>query len=140
MSAYYAGFVPDDGQVAVYIPDLPGCVTWGDDIQHAFASAIEAVSLHIGGLAEDGLAIPEPSGAADALAKIRAAHEADGFGDLPPETQLLLVPAPDLDIRVRKVMVSFRKSTLDRIDRKAAAAGMTRSGFLARAAEAYRPG
>ena len=138
MGAYYAGFVPDDGQVAVYIPDLPGCITWGDDIQRAFASAIEAVSLHLVGMFEAGETIPKPSGASEALAKIRAKHEAEGFGPLPDETQLLLVPAPELEARPRKIVVSFRKPALDMIDRKAAAVGMTRSGFLARAAEAYQ--
>ena len=138
MGAYYAGFVPDDGQVAVYIPDLPGCITWGDDIQHAFASAIEAVSLHLVGMFEAGETIPKPSGASEALAKIRAKHEADGFGPLPDETQLLLVPTPEVAARPKRIVLSFRPTVLDMIDRKAAAAGMTRSGFLVRAAEAYQ--
>ena len=138
MGAYYAGFVPDDGQVAVYIPDLPGCITWGENIQHAFESAIEAVSLHVGGMIEDGEEVPEPSSADEAWAKIRAEHAGDGFGDLPPETQLLLVPAPEVAARPKKVLVSFRPPALDMIDRKAAALGMTRSGFLALAAGAFQ--
>ena len=138
MGAYYAGFVPDDGQVAVYFPDLPGCITWGDDVPRAFESAIEAVALHLVGMFEAGEKIPAPSDAPEAWAKIRAKHEADGFGPLPEETQLLLVPSPEVAARPKRIMVSFRPPALEMIDRKAAAAGMTRSGFLARAAEAYQ--
>ncbi len=47
------------------------------------------------------------------------------------------VPAPELDLRTKQVAASFKKYALDMIDRKAAAVGMTRSGFLLKAAEAY---
>ncbi|MDR2727277.1 MAG: type II toxin-antitoxin system HicB family antitoxin [Deltaproteobacteria bacterium] len=46
-------------------------------------------------------------------------------------------------MRTKLVSVSFKKYALDMIDRKAAAAGMSRSGFLVRAAESFqvaRPG
>lgn len=44
-----------------------------------------------------------------------------------------------MGLRTKQVAVSFKKYALDMIDRKAAAAGMTRSGFLVKAAEAYQP-
>lgn len=138
MQAYYAGFVPSEGKISVTFPDVPGCITFGEDIREAFGFAIEALALHLEALAEDGLSIPEPSGADEAWAKIRAEQEEMGLGELPTDTQLLLVPAPETAARPRKIMVSFRPPALDMIDRKAAALGMTRSGFLARAAGAFQ--
>jgi len=51
---------------------------------------------------------------------------------------LQLVPVPDVQEKPSRVNVSFRKSTLAMIDRKAAATGMTRAGFLAKAAESFQ--
>ena len=59
---------------------------------------------------------------------------------MPEGLALQLVPVPDVQEPPARVNVSFRKSTLLLIDRKAEAAGMTRSGFLARAADAYEVG
>lgn len=44
----------------VYFPDLPGCVTYGSDIDDARKNAKEALELHIYGMQEDGECIPEP--------------------------------------------------------------------------------
>lgn len=46
--------------LSAYVPDLPGCITTGktrEEIEHNIREAIE---LHIDGLREEGLAIPEP--------------------------------------------------------------------------------
>jgi predicted RNase H-like HicB family nuclease len=45
----------------VSFPDLPGCVTAGKTLDAARCMAAEALALHIGGMAEDGEPIPEPS-------------------------------------------------------------------------------
>ena len=45
----------------VFFPDLPGCTSAGDTFTEAIANAHEALALHIAGLAEDGVALPEPS-------------------------------------------------------------------------------
>jgi len=45
----------------VSFPDFPGCVTAGETLQEAAEMAAEALELHIEGMAEEGLAIPEPS-------------------------------------------------------------------------------
>jgi predicted RNase H-like HicB family nuclease len=44
-----------------YVPDLPGCVATGatiDEVEHLIREAIE---LHLAGLREDGLPVPQPS-------------------------------------------------------------------------------
>jgi predicted RNase H-like HicB family nuclease len=46
---------------SAYVPDLPGCVAAGDTLQDVKDLIREAIALHIAGLREDGLPIPEPS-------------------------------------------------------------------------------
>jgi predicted RNase H-like HicB family nuclease len=50
-----------DSDFGVSFPDLPGVITAGITLDDARAMAQEALALHIGGLAEDGEAIPEAS-------------------------------------------------------------------------------
>ena len=45
----------------VSVPDLPGCVTAGDTIEEALTMAREAIQLHLEGMLEDGLELPEPT-------------------------------------------------------------------------------
>jgi predicted RNase H-like HicB family nuclease len=44
-----------------YVPDLPGCVAVGDSPEEVRKLISEAVPLHLDGLREDGLPIPEPA-------------------------------------------------------------------------------
>ena len=138
METYYAGFVPYEGSVSVIFPDVPGCTTWGENMEHAFAMAIDALAGHLEALADDGDPIPKPSGYAAACEALRAEYASLDLGPLPEGTVVHPVPAPDLDMRTKQVAVSFKKYALDMIDRKAEAAGMTRSGFLLKAAEAFQ--
>ena len=58
---YLAVCEPDGNNgFGVYFPDLPGCVTYGSDIDDARKNAKEALELHIYGMQEDGECIPEP--------------------------------------------------------------------------------
>lgn len=138
MAIYYAGFIPTGDVYAVLFPDLPGCNTEGGTLEGAFAMAIQAVSGHVIAMADDGDDIPPPSSKAEALEKLRAQYADLGFGDLPNGTELHPVPSPNLDMQVKKIAVSFNQYKLDMIDNKAKAAGMTRSGFLAAAAQSYQ--
>jgi predicted RNase H-like HicB family nuclease len=62
MEMYYAGFVPYDGKVLVIFPDVPGCATYGENPEHAFAMAVGALAGHLEAMADDGDEIPTPSG------------------------------------------------------------------------------
>lgn len=137
MAVYYAGFIPTNGVYAVLFPDLPGCNTQGATMEGAFAMAIEAVSDHVVAMADDGDAIPSPTSKEQALAKLREQYAGLDFGELPAGTELHPVQSPNLDTQIKKIAVSFSQYKLDQIDRKARAAGMTRSGFLAAAASAF---
>jgi len=50
-----------DGGYSVYFPDLPGCVSAGDDLEDSIKNAEEAINLHIYGIEKDGETIPKPS-------------------------------------------------------------------------------
>ena len=60
--AYPAFFCYDlPGQVGVVFPDLPGCVSQGNDDEDALRMAKEAMGLHLFSMEEDGDDIPEPT-------------------------------------------------------------------------------
>ena len=46
---------------AAYIPDLPGCIATGQTLEEIEKQIQEAIQLHLRGMQEDGLPIPEPS-------------------------------------------------------------------------------
>ncbi|HEY2725735.1 MAG TPA: type II toxin-antitoxin system HicB family antitoxin [Parafilimonas sp.] len=47
-----------EGGYTVTVPSLPGCITYGEDVDHAIEMAKEAVELYIESLAEHGEKIP----------------------------------------------------------------------------------
>jgi predicted RNase H-like HicB family nuclease len=50
---------------AAYVPDLPGCVATGRTVKETERRLREAIELHVRGLREDGLPVPEPSSVVD---------------------------------------------------------------------------
>lgn len=50
---------------SAYVPDLPGCVATGKTLEEVKRRMSEAVELHLRGMREDGLSIPEPTSLAD---------------------------------------------------------------------------
>ncbi len=52
---------------SAYVPDLPGCVAGAETLEEVKQLMKEAVEIHIEGMREDGLAIPEPSTAVDVI-------------------------------------------------------------------------
>ena len=52
---------------AAYVPDLPGCVATGATVEEVEQLLREAIELHVAGLREDGLPVPEPSSVVDYL-------------------------------------------------------------------------
>jgi len=54
-----------EGNYSAYSPDLPGCIATGKTSQEAIANMREAVQLHVDGLLEDNLPIPEPQATAE---------------------------------------------------------------------------
>ncbi len=128
---FYPAFLvqdSDDGvedEYGVVFPDLPGCTSAGDTLQEAAESAVEALALHVEGMANAGQKLPPPS-SPDAPSP----KWLDGIGRL---VATVLVPVEPLSRAVR-TNITLDEGLLRRIDRAAAAEGNTRSGFLAQAA------
>ena len=56
---YLAVFEIDENPgVSLYFPDVPGCVSCGDDFDHAMQMAKEALALHVYGMEKDGETAP----------------------------------------------------------------------------------
>ena len=84
--------------------------------------AAEALSLHIQGMIEDGEVIPEPS-SIDALANDPAREGAVAF--------LVQAELPDKAVRIN---ITAREKQIEKIDRLAREAGMTRSAYFVHSA------
>ena len=50
-----------ENNYAAYVPDLLGCVATGKTIEETEQQICEAIEIHLRGMREDGLPIPEPS-------------------------------------------------------------------------------
>ena len=50
-----------EGGYTVLVPALPGCITYGEDVDEALSMAKEAIELYIEELQERGEAIPDDS-------------------------------------------------------------------------------
>jgi predicted RNase H-like HicB family nuclease len=120
----YIAFLHKDrkSDYGVSFPDFPGCITAGKTFEEAHRNALDALTLHIEGMREDGDAIPNPS-TLDSLEK----HSAR------PGAMLFLVDVP-VDEKTVRVNITARQSQIDTIDRLAESAGMTRSAYIVRSA------
>jgi predicted RNase H-like HicB family nuclease len=59
LAVFEAGGTPG---ISVYFPDVPGCVSCGDNFDHASKMAKESLALHIYGIEKDGEPLPERTG------------------------------------------------------------------------------
>ena len=55
---YTVVLTPDDGQIAVRVPALPGLFTWGKNRSEAMAAAREAIALYLEDYIEHGRPLP----------------------------------------------------------------------------------
>lgn len=108
-------------------PDLPGCISAAASLEELRPMIEESLGLHLEGMHEDGDAIPEPS-PLDQIVK------AEGYDSA---VAVMVVKAPAVAEATVRVNITLPENTLAQIDRKAAALGMSRSGFLAKAAERW---
>lgn len=58
---YLAVFEPTETGYGVSFPDIDGCISYGDDLEHAQKMAKEALGFHIYGMERDDDEIPYPS-------------------------------------------------------------------------------
>jgi len=50
---------------SAFAPDLPGCIATGDTVEETRRNMQEAIELHLQGLKEDDLPIPDPTSFAE---------------------------------------------------------------------------
>ena len=122
----YIGLIHKDGasDYGVSFPDFPGCATAGVSLEDARVLAQEALTLHVRGMIDDGEEIPPPSSLDDITAD--PANR---------DSIAILTVAPSQVVKTVRVNVTFTEDVLDAIDRYAEGHGLSRSGFLARAAK-----
>jgi predicted RNase H-like HicB family nuclease len=108
---------------SVSFPDFPGCVTAGSTLDEARALAEEALAFHVEGMLADGDALPEPASLERVMSE---AHNRRGVA--------ILVPVKGQAPKAVRINITLPEDVLGEIDRFAEARGLTRSGFLARAA------
>ena len=48
-----------EGTYTALVPSLPGCITWGENVEHALEMAKEAIEGYISVLQEEGQPIPD---------------------------------------------------------------------------------
>lgn len=118
----------EQGGYGVSFPDLPGCVTFGDDLTEAMANAHEALSLHLDGMVEDGETLP----AARDLRDLAVASELPG-------TQFVYASiSVDDPEGAERVNVYISKGLLAQIERFGQRTGIdNRSTFFRLAARQY---
>ena len=63
----------DDGTVFVYVPDLPGCTSWGATLDEAREHVRDAIALWLAVARENGEEAPVPSTIASAPIEVDAA-------------------------------------------------------------------
>lgn len=124
MRQYIALIYKDpDSDYGVSFPDLPGVATAGSTLDEARAMAVEALTLHLEGMVEDGEDIPAPSSMEEIM------KDAEN-----KKAVAVLIEAPAAPIKTVRVNVTLPADALEEIDRYAESHGLTRSGFLAQAA------
>jgi len=57
-----------DGNYSAYSPDLPGCVATGGTREETVRNMHEAIQMHVEGLLEDGLSVPQSQSFAEYIA------------------------------------------------------------------------
>jgi predicted RNase H-like HicB family nuclease len=118
----YIGLIRKDAgsDFGVDFPDFSGCVTAGATLGEARNMAQEALELHVGGILEDGEALPIPS---SLEAVMMDPENADAVA--------FLVTVPEAADRTVRINITLPERLLRRIDKRA----KNRSAFPARAAE-----
>lgn len=109
----------------VVVPDLPGCFSAGDTLDEAITNAEEAAAAWIDAALDAGEAIPPPSSTDVLVARPEFTGWMVGVIHIDPAL---------LDDAIQRVNVTLPRRVLARLDAKAQAAGVSRSGFIAKMA------
>jgi predicted RNase H-like HicB family nuclease len=64
MNEYLVVIEKAKNNFAAYLPDVPGCVATGKTRGEVLDRIQKAFAMHVAGMKEDGLALPEPDSSA----------------------------------------------------------------------------
>jgi predicted RNase H-like HicB family nuclease len=56
-----------ESNYSAYVPDLPGCVATGRTRAEVHEMISSAIAMHLEGMREDGVRIPEPAASAEVV-------------------------------------------------------------------------
>ena len=56
-----------ESNYSAYVPDLPGCVATGATREQVREMISSAIAMHLDGLREDGIPVPEPTASAEVV-------------------------------------------------------------------------
>jgi predicted RNase H-like HicB family nuclease len=140
---YPATFNPHEdgsGRYDVTFADLPGCVSQGDNLEHALVMAQEALTLHLSGMIKDEDDLPRPSSLEEA--RLSDETEAREEKDPLPKGTIWQYIVADVRQPAKKtpsvnVSISLKPVVIEQIDSLAEDLGLTRSGIIALAARDY---
>ena len=108
MPSYVALMRKDaDSDYGVDFPDFPGCVTTGRTLDEARRMAVEALDLHLEGIAADREPLPQPS-SLDSIMAEPGQHEAVAF----------LVDAGPKFVKAMRINVTLPADLIEEIDRR----------------------
>jgi predicted RNase H-like HicB family nuclease len=65
MASFLVVIEKGQNSYGAYSPDLPGCVAVGDTVEEVEQRMREAILLHIEGMREDHLPLPQPTSRAE---------------------------------------------------------------------------
>lgn len=126
MTHYYALVHKDkDSAYGIHFPDLPGCFSAADNADDIVPNAMEALELYV----EDLDSYPSPM-QIDLLS-----NQTDITNELQGGAFLVSVPLVKNTGKSVRINISMDKGLVSAIDDVAGRRNMTRSGFLAQAAE-----
>ena len=113
----------DDHAFGAIVPDFPGCFAAADNVNDLEAGVQEAIELYCEG---EGLGIPEPSDVGELMKDEQ--YEGGSW-------MLVSVDIRKLETRTKRVNISFPVNLLVLVDERRAGLHLSRSAFLAMAAE-----
>ena len=107
---------------STFIPQVDGCVSYGDDISEAIANTVEALTLHLSGYIEDKISIP-------------AQNIEEAKKQFPNEMGMLIHPdkfllSKLLKTKQKRINITINENILELCDKKAKQRGTSRSALI----------
>jgi len=112
----------DNKEFSVFFPDVLGCVSAGDTFEEAYSNAIEALTLHLSSLIEDGDEVPSVD-----ISNAQEEAEGDLLVMLEPDRLLLskLVKG-----KSKRISATVDEYILDLSDKQLKAHNLNRSNII----------